>query len=308
MVDILMAVYNGEAYLRPQIESIIGQSYTKWRLIIGDDGSDDGTVSIVREYIQKYPDKIVLLENSEEPQGAKYNFFRLIQYSTADYIMLADQDDVWKSDKVANSYEYIVKAERHIGVGRPVLCHGDLCVVDEKLSVVSSSMAAMQKLDLKKRQLRDYLLQNNVTGCTVIFNRRLRELCGIMPETAIMHDWWLALIASAFGRVCCMKGGDILYRQHGGNTEGAKNFSSILYSVRRLLDGGEIRISLEQTYRQAESFLEIYGQQLDVSQTELVRAYLSMERSGKCRKYAIMKKYGFMKSGLARKAGYIMFV
>lgn len=103
MIDILMATYNGEKYLRPQLDSILRQSNTDWRLIIRDDCSTDNTVQIIREYQQQYPDKFILVQADAPSGSAQNNFFQLIKYwqqhGTADYVMFADQDDVWLQKK-----------------------------------------------------------------------------------------------------------------------------------------------------------------------------------------------------------------
>ena len=308
MIDILMATYNGEKYLRQQIDSILNQSFTDWRLIIRDDGSHDNTLSIINEYTENHKDKIILLSDNEKSCGAKYNFFCLIKNSLSEYVMLADQDDVWEKDKVKHAYDNIVKMEGQVPDYTPVLLYGDLKVTDSSLNIVSRSMFQMQKLDGSKNEFRDYLVQNNVTGCTVIFNSHLRKMCSLMPENAIMHDWWLALIAAAFGRTFYMKDNDILYRQHGNNTEGAKNLKSPVYLLKKLFNRSEVKATLINTYNQAEAFKEIFGKNLDEKNKEIIDAYISLKNSGKLKKYRIIKKYGFMKSGLARKLGYILYI
>lgn len=308
MIDILLAVYNGEKYIKAQLDSILGQTCEDWRLLIRDDGSKDNTLAIVNEYMSKYPEKIYLITDETNAGGAKYNFYQILKASTSDYIMLADQDDVWDKNKVQNAYNRIIQEEESVGKNKPVLCHGDLCVVDGNLNVINASMANMQKLDPQKNKLNDYLVQNNVTGCTVIFNKALRDMCRSMPKEAVMHDWWFALIASAFGKVCYMERAEILYRQHGNNTEGAKNLKNPIYLLKRLFNRKQIKKNLSKTYFQARAFYNEYENELNSSQKEIINAYISLEKSNKIRKYMIIKKYGFMKSGFARKLGYILFV
>lgn len=308
MIDILMAVYNGEKYLSQQIDSILNQSFHDWQLLIRDDGSSDSTAGIIALYADRHPEKIRLVYSKSDKKGSKYNFFELIKASDSEYVMLADQDDVWEKDKVKKAYEHIRKAEKKTGQNKPVLCHSDLKVADRDLNIINPSMFEMQKLDPAKRQFKDYLVQNNVTGCTVIFNRALASMTKKMPEEAIMHDWWLALEAAAFGRVFFMKDSDILYRQHGNNTEGAKNLRSTKYLIKKLFNKTQVRQTLENTYRQAEAFFNEYEDSLDNEFKEVVKAYLSIREAPKLKKYMIMKKYGFMKSGFVRRLGYILFV
>ena len=100
MVTILLATLNGEDYLKAQLESIAAQTYENWQLVVGDDGSTDGTISILEEFSKQYPEQVTIIKN-DPPQGsAKDNFISLIQNSYGPYFMFCDQDDVWKPDKI----------------------------------------------------------------------------------------------------------------------------------------------------------------------------------------------------------------
>lgn len=308
MIDIIMATYNGEKFIKKQIDTIIAQSYTDWRLLIHDDGSTDATVSIVKKYVEEYPQKICLLADGVVTGGAKYNFFHLMKETDADYIMLADQDDVWGKDKISKSYEFIKEKEKELGEDVPVLCHSDLKVVDSKLNIINESFFDMQQLAKNKNSFNDLLVQNNITGCTVIMNKTLKQLCAEMPNEAIMHDWWIGLLAASFGKIYHMEHKEILYRQHDNNTEGAKNLKSAKYLMKKLFNKQEIYASLNNSYAQAEAFNRIYGDKLSEDNKDVLNAYLLMKTSNKIKKWKLMSKYGFMKSGLARKLSYIFFV
>lgn len=317
MIEIIMATYNGERFIREQLDSIFAQTHTDWKLLVRDDGSSDKTVEIIREYEAKYPDKIELVKNSSEDtsglenaseKGAKTNFFKLLQKTTAEYVMFADQDDFWEPDKVKRAYECMLVTESLVGSDKPVLCHGDLKVVDGKLGSINPSMADMQKLDLNKGELNHILVQNNVTGCTMIINRALADMCDYMPEKAIMHDWWLALIAAAFGKISCIGDAGIKYRQHGNNSVAAKNLKSVKYMVKKIASGEDVKQSLNATYEQAEAFLKVFKKKLAGDKAKIVKAYITIPKVGKLDKIRLIKKYGFMKTGLARKLGYILYI
>ena len=100
MVTILLATYNGEDYLKAQLESIASQTYGNWRLITGDDGSCDGTLNILREFKKRYPDQVKIIKNEPATGSAKNNFINLLRNSHGPYFMFCDQDDVWKRDKI----------------------------------------------------------------------------------------------------------------------------------------------------------------------------------------------------------------
>ena len=308
MIDILMAVCNGEKFIKEQIDSIINQSYTDWKLIIHDDGSTDKTIKIIKMYIKKCPEKIFLVEDDIKTGGAKNNFYHLMKLSSADYIMFADQDDIWEEDKVELAYEEICKRENKFGKNTPILCHSDLIVVDSVLNVINDSFFDMQKLEGCKNSFSDLLIQNNITGCTMIINRSLLNKCKCMPEEAIMHDWWLGLIAAAFGKIGLISYKKIKYRQHGNNTEGAKNLKNPLYCLKKMFDKKGIIESLNIAYSQADAFYREYMDELSEQNADIIRAYLSMKNSKKIDKLRIIKKYRFMKSGFVRKISYLFFV
>ena len=306
-IDIIMATMNGRQYLKEQLESLLGQSFTDFRLLVRDDASSDGTAELLNMYAALYPDKIKLVGDGTASGAAKNNFFLLLKETDAEYVMFCDQDDVWEKEKVEKAYHFIRQKEKKAGHDRPLLCHGDPKVADEKLNVTGGSMFEMQKLDGRKRKFRDYLVQNNVTGCTMIINRRLADMCCEMPEGAIMHDWWLALIASAFGRVCFMGSVPMLYRQHPNNTEGVKNLKSPFYVMKKMFDRKSAKNALKLTYRQAESFDEVFGDRLAAREKEVLAAFRSLEKKNKFARLFTMIKYKFRKSGGSRELGYIFY-
>ena len=100
MIAILMSTYNGERYLREQIDSLLNQTYKDWKLYIRDDGSTDETISIIESYVNDYPDLIVLLKDDLGNLGSARSFMRILSVVDADYYMFCDQDDVWLPNKV----------------------------------------------------------------------------------------------------------------------------------------------------------------------------------------------------------------
>lgn len=303
MIDILMATYNGEKYLRPQLDSILRQSNQAWRLIIRDDCSSDNTVQIIKEYQLLRPEQIQLIQ-AEQPSGsAQNNFFKLLQYSTADYIMFADQDDVWLQQKIETTLNKMHQMEQHYGKEAPLLVHTDLAVVDENLCTINDSLFDMHNMDYRRNQLNNILVQNIVTGCTVMVNRSLLNLMTDIPKRAVMHDMWFALIAAAFGKIGFVSKATMLYRQHGDNVKGAKNMKSVLYTLKKMQQLDEIHAGLLGQYRQAEEFFEIYKDALNVQQQMVLKDYASLKNSGIFRKAKVLTKHDLYKKGIIRKAG-----
>lgn len=222
MIDILLSTYNGERWLRAQIESILAQSYGGWHLLIRDDGSTDGTVGIVDEYAQRYPGKIMRLEESNNI-GCVRSYEYLLYASTAEYICFADQDDVWLEKKLENMLKLSMESEKNAPAGTPIVVCSDLRVVDEQLEVIDESFWHMIRLRPDLLQTPKQLgTCNYVTGCAMLFNRAAKELSLPFGEHAYMHDAVVALTTlSRGGKIVISPNKDILYRQHSGNVIGA---------------------------------------------------------------------------------------
>ncbi len=300
MVSILLAVYNGEKYLKQQIESILAQSFTDFKIIIRDDGSTDNSVEIINYFCNKYPEKIFLISGS--PTGsAKRNFAALLNACDDDYIMFCDQDDVWYPYKIKLTLD-IMKYTEGAKKDLPVLIHTDLAVADENLNVISSSFFDFQKLS-SVMPLQQLLVQNNVTGCTVMINRALKEKCGTIPDECIMHDWWLALVATAFGRVKHIDESTMYYRQHSANQVGAKASYGFAFIKRKLATLGDVRKNYNATYTQADAFLKQYGEGLIKQRYDLIKTYCDIPRMCKFKKIKTINKYGFKKCTRLRVIG-----
>lgn len=305
MIDILMATYNGERYLEEQIDSILQQSFKDWRLVVRDDCSQDKTKEILRNYQNEYPDKIIVIEGKNSSGGAMQNFFKLLEYASSDYVMFADQDDVWLTDKVVLTLKKMQELEGIYGTEFPLLVHTDLSVVDANLETINSSIFTMQNMNHKHNKLNNLVATNIVTGCTMLFNKALLYKLRELPGTAVMHDMWIAMVASAFGRIGFVEKATILYRQHGNNCNGAKNLNSFAYVRAKLFGLKAIKKHLKLQYAQAGEFLRIYGSELEENQCRMLDAYSSFETKNSFEKTIDLFKYGMNKSDVFRIAGQI---
>jgi len=307
MITILMAAYNGERYIAEQIESILSQSETDWKLVIQDDCSVDDTAKIAQKYAEKYPSKINFRERENPSGSAKNNFSSMLCYSNSEYMMTCDQDDIWMPNKIEVTLKKMHELEKKFGKDKPLLVHTDLKVVDEKLNVIAVSMFRRQNLSSIRDGFNNLLVQNIVTGCTMMVNQAFQDVVQEVPEEAIMHDWWFALIAAAFGEIGFVNEPTLLYRQHNNNEVGAKNARSIVYNLKRLLKNKQSKSVLLHTYTQAKIFLDIYGKQLPLTFLKITRAYVSIPSYRKFKRIQMIHKYDFWKTGLARRCGQILF-
>ncbi len=247
-VDILLATYNGGKFLSAQINSVLNQTYKDWHLLISDDRSNDATVEIVSEYIKRYPRQIKLFIN-ETRLGSCQNFNRLLQISNSDHIMFCDQDDIWLPNKIELSLKEMVNTEtKHPGT--PILIHTDLKIINEKDIVIADSFWETIKLNPDKRTVNDVLGTCNTNGNTILINKKLKDIIGSIPDKALMHDWWSAIVAAQFGLIVPLKKQTVLYRQHPDNAVGAVSI------INRL---PQAHIYLGNIYKQILEFERIYN-------------------------------------------------
>ncbi|MBR1631594.1 MAG: glycosyltransferase family 2 protein [Paludibacteraceae bacterium] len=226
MLQILMATYNGEQYLEQQISSILNQTYSAWQLCIADDGSTDATLDIVERYCNLYPQKIKRID-SPSRQGVLRTFETLLQHATADYVMFADQDDVWMEDKIRLTFQEINSLEHTYSSDVPLLVHTNMTTVDSELHVLAADFWQSARLSPKvlDKDPRRLAICNCVTGCTVMLNRAAINVALPFPDNVVYHDAWLGLSTSLCGHVGYVTQPTMLYRQHQHNLVGARPYS-----------------------------------------------------------------------------------
>ena len=232
MIAILMSTYNGARYLAQQLDSLLAQTYAEWKLTVRDDGSTDDTLRILQEYAKA--DKRINVLTEGENIGACCSFERLLtQCDDAAYYAFCDQDDVWRSDKLALSLDAMQQAEA-AHPGKPIVVHTDLQVVDENMTEIAPSFWRYSNIqaDLLDAHIRYLAICNSVTGCAMLFNKAARDCSLPMSADAYMHDAWLALMTAYHGGfVLPVHQTPVAYRQHGDNVLGAIHYSTFGRSV-----------------------------------------------------------------------------
>ena len=240
LISIVMATYNGEKYLRPQIESILTQSYENIELVVVDDASTDRTLSILKEFAVR--DNRIYIYPAEKNLGIKANFERGIRLAKGEFIALADQDDIFRSDKL----EVLINTlkaypERDLAIS-------DLSLIDENGNVLSESMWKSQKMNPSAgHPFRCLVYENFATGCAMMIRRRLLDSALPFPPNWGMHDWWIAVVAASenAGGIYLVREALTSYRQHASNVIGARKRAplsiskniAIFFSVKRGVKG-----------------------------------------------------------------------
>lgn len=212
-IDVALATYNGARFLPEFLCSIATQDWRDLAVIVSDDGSTDRTLDIVTAFDRTNS------VHSNEGSGIVSNFNNALIRTSAPYVALADQDDVWRNDKLTRMMSAMQEAERD-GDG-PVLVFSDLELVNERLETLHRSFYDATDKDSRAKTLKDFLLGNHIPGCAMLMNRALVDLALPIPTSVRMHDWWIALVAAGLGRIVYVDEPLIQYRQHGSNTMGA---------------------------------------------------------------------------------------
>jgi glycosyltransferase involved in cell wall biosynthesis len=306
MITVLLASYNGEKYIGQQLDSVLAQTVDDLRIVISDDVSSDRTREIIEEYQIRFPDKVTSLEVTEPSGGAAANFFRLLSSVSDDYVMLCDQDDIWLPDKVEKTLERMKAMENRYGKDKPILVHTDLSITDSEGTILHQSMARYQKIASDHNSLNHYLVENNITGNTVMINRAFTGFFTYIPEECSMHDWWLGLLASSFGEISYVNQPLVLYRQHGNNELGAKSEAE-QYAQRLRSDNG-VRENYRKMFKQAELLLAHYKDILSEEQMDLLEHFLEIPHLSRFRKINTIWKYRLFKSTLIRTLGQMLFI
>lgn len=224
--EILMSTYNGAKYLHEQIESILCQTYINWKLIIRDDGSTDGSQEIINEYAAKFSEKITVLTDNDGNLGYKKSFLKLLEYSTADYILFADQDDFWFPEKIEKSLQLIIEKEGNYK-NIPILVCCDLSICDEDLTIIEKSYYKHLNFNPNFGQ-QMILLASILHGCAFIFNRKLKEETlrlfdiNTKPDDFIIkgHDNLLSVVAAIKGKIFYLNEPLLNHRIHDQNKIG----------------------------------------------------------------------------------------
>ncbi len=215
MISIAMATYNGEKYLREQLDSILVQTIQDFELIACDDCSTDSTVQILNEYAKR--DSRIKVFVNEENLGFKKNFERAIGLCSGEYIALSDQDDVWLPEHLEVLSE---------NIGDKDLIGGNSLLVDENNNEMG--MTFLESIKHNKNLPRcDYdfffliLHQNIFQGGCILFSKALLKYAFPIPKNVSFHDWWLALVACEYKGVEYIDKCISRYRQHKKNIIGS---------------------------------------------------------------------------------------
>lgn len=217
-ISIALSTYNGQRFLRQQLDSIYAQTISPAQVVAVDDCSTDGTVALLEEYVERHGLKLYLNTTN---QGCIQTTSRALSLCTGDYIALSDQDDIWFPEKLETL---------HYHLGDKTLVCSDSLLCDERGNLLGNSHRRRSLVPIPKNGAspdtlyRSLLYMNFVTGCTALFRRSLLDRALPIPPESRMHDWWLALWATQEQGIVYYEEPLQYYRQHDNNIVGAQSF------------------------------------------------------------------------------------
>lgn len=265
-VQVIMSTYNGEHYLREQLDSIVNLEYFDLiKVLIRDDGSTDGTLHILKEYSKEFGFDIIQGENV----GVNQSLFILFDNCDlkCDYFAISDQDDVWVKDKIRRA----LKELDCLDANKPLLFASVTCATDAKLNPMG-----ITKLPKKGPSFYNAMIQNVAAGHTQVLNRKLlEELMHNGGKDVAVIDWWIYLVASAIGEVRISKQYTVLHRQHGDNAVGCDMnlYSRTLHRIKRVFSRNSYLMTL-----QLRDFYQRYKAELKKEYVKELRKNMSCQK------------------------------
>ena len=263
-VDILVATYNGEKYIRAQLLSLLFQSHEAIRVLVHDDGSTDATREIVREIAAK-DSRVKLIEDGVTCGNASENFMHLLKFSSADAVMFCDQDDIWFDNKVA------VMLER-LKINEPSVPQ---VIYSESYAWYADRGIDGKAMNTHPTDLKSFLFLNGAfQGCATLFNGAMRDFLRHWQGPLWMHDHTLALIALSLGRVTYLSTPLMLYRRHPESVTGKFPLRGDVRTA--LIAHRATPVVCQGSYEAVERFLNLYGGKLSQKNRYILREYLKM--------------------------------
>ncbi len=305
---VLLATYNGSAYLPGLLGSLAGQTDPDFTVLMQDDGSSDSTAELLSA-VSERDSRFVFAAEQGKHLGAAGNFISLLRQARADYLLLSDQDDIWEPEKIAVLKHAIQDLEARFGTETPLLVHSDCSLIDSAGNPIGDSFFRHQGWSPEAVSLPGLLVQNNVTGCTLIMNDALRKLVAdhAKAEELFMHDWFIALTAASFGRISFVDRPLTRYRQHEGNKIGASSRSLLARGISALKNRGEAKQRILLTYTHTEAFRKLYGDLLPAQARETADRYLVTQHMRKIPRILAVRRMGCVMQNSATRLGQILF-
>ncbi len=301
-VEVLLPTYNSEKFLREQLNSLLAQTYQNFIILVRDGGSTDTTSTILDEFLNAYPEKICLIP-SDGRSGFLENFGYLLNASCAEYTFFCDHDDIWLPEKIEKSLKKLWDLEKQYGKNSPCCVHCDLAIVDESEKIVNNSLHKAWNMGTTP-EFSGYPVDIPLFGCTLAFNKCLKDKALPLVKNCVYHDTWFARIAWYFGHVGFIPEPLIKYRIHGTNVScnSTTGYPTVLFRhLRRWREAREtLRLNL---LNPQEVFLERYSDELPEYHRRRLQVFAKWRQYGIVTRMFYMLKYRIHANGMFRTVG-----
>ncbi len=277
-IGVVLAAYNGDRYIRKQLDSILSQDQKVDELLIIDDGSTDGTRAILREYEARY--KGVRLVFNDRNMGSPAVFFYGLSLSRSDYILFCDQDDIWFDDKVSTQLFMVKDREKR---NNYVCCFHNAKLIDSNDNILEDSYWKYRKLDPKGYGLKKSLTRNIMTGCTMMINRSLANIINekvLSYDGILFHDHFISLVAYSLATVVAIDRPLMYYRNHSASVTAKENISPLkkIMNVSARLAKNDY---LTDNILQGERFLSFFGDVIAKDQKRNTEKFIALKNRPK---------------------------
>ena len=274
-IIVLMSTYNGEKYLKEQLDSLLNQSLVPSKIIIRDDGSSDNTLNIIKEYANRNTIIDYYQGNNIGPTKSFYELIKNVE--NADYYALCDQDDVWYKDKLEKAINKLEQEDN----GIPLLYAGRFILTDEYLNKLDSNMSKLYSYT----DFAHSLIYHTSPGCTFVFNDLTRKQVlkyDMNTRFCKIHDEIIHKVVSMFGKVILDEEPLMYYRQHANNVFGltANKNKEFFHRIRNFLS----KDVKNDRSKIARNLLEVYGSECDKDKKELLNIVGNYVNSNKLKK------------------------
>lgn len=287
-VSVAIATYNGERFLREQLDSLYSQTRVPDEIVVCDDRSKDRTKDILEEYHQKYGLKYYINETN---LGVNKNFEKAIRLCTGDYVAICDQDDVWMPHKIQTC---LVKLQEIEG-NQPACVSSQGLGVNKDMKIISKSIKKTESCGLKPNLLGSH----NAQGCTMMLNRKLVSLLSDFPSKELMYDGYIGLLAPCVGIKYNISEPLMYYRHHENNVVGKiDNYEPLIPRIINHLRMWKNDIPFDHNrFHSLQLIKGMHGSIMSKESLELINTLQKFDKSGLIEKIDYICKEDFFKTG-----------
>ncbi len=286
-ISVAMATFNGEKFIKEQLESIFCQTIQPQEIIICDDCSSDRTIEI----IESLNNPLIKVYKNITKIGVVENFKKAVSLTiNGNFVALSDQDDVWFSHKLEILYNSIFDYKES---KVPTIAYSDLILVDNNKGIINESFWNELNHHNHVHNFSTLLFGNFITGHTILMNSSMKKELELKPIDTILHDVWIAFIALGVGKAVKIDQPLAFYRQHDSNINyNTKNLkpSKIKERLIKLSLLFKKNKYLSEEFMIAKQYFSLYKNRLSIENRNQIENFIAAEKKSYLSKYLLLKK------------------